>query len=143
MKINIFKCNKFNILSYIFCFSSFFNGSAFSLYCVVITSVSLRKEMRPPASTTALLAPFILSFISQKHTPRTYYTEARHGAECWGYSSGRHTHITALWGLQSTSQRVPLPQQYQRELKLEFPSWKGSRRSLHCSPYFKNNIHLL
>lgn len=62
VKINIFKCNKFNILSYIFCSSSFFNGSAISLYCVVITSLSLDREMRPPDSTTAFLVPVILSF---------------------------------------------------------------------------------
>lgn len=105
-RLTFLKCNKFNILSYIFCFSSFFNGSAFSLYCVVITSLSLCREMRPPVSTTAFLA-FILSFISQKHTPSTYYKAVRHWAECWGYSFDQHTHITALWGFQSTSQSSP------------------------------------
>ena len=77
MKINIFKCNKFNILSYVFCFSSFFNGSALSLYCVVITSLSLGREIRTPDSTPLLP----LSFISQTHTLITYYTAVRQ--LCW------------------------------------------------------------
>ena len=65
VKINIFKCNKFNILSYIFCFSSFFNGSAFSLYRGVITSLSLGREMRPPDATMACLTPLF-------HFTKTY-----------------------------------------------------------------------
>lgn len=68
VKINIFKCNKFNILSHIFCFSSFFNGSAFSLYCVAITSLSLPREMRPPDSTN-FISSFFHSFF---HFTKTY-----------------------------------------------------------------------
>lgn len=69
-KINIFKCNKFNILSYTFCFSPFFNGSAFSLYRLVITSLSLCREMRPPDSTNCVFTSFHSFFHFTKSSPK-------------------------------------------------------------------------
>lgn len=77
VKINIFKCNKFNILSHIFCFSSFFNGSAFSLYCVAITSLSLPRERRPPDSTTCI-SSFFHSFF---HFTKTCSKHILHRSE--------------------------------------------------------------
>ena len=133
LKINIFKCNKFNILSYVFCFSSFFNGSAFSLYCVVITSLSLGREIRTPDSTPLLPLSFF-------HFTKTYSEHLHHSSEATVLSAGgtaatNTCHTTAIWGLQSTSWRVYLPQQYKRELKLEFQSWKVSLRAFHSSPF--------
>ena len=51
-------------------------------------------------------------------------------------------HTTAIWGLESASWRVYLPQQYKRELKLEFQSWKVSLRAFHSSAFLKSHLLL-
>lgn len=89
-KINIFKCNKFNILSHIFCFSSFFDGSAFSLYCAVITSLSLPREMRPPDSTNCISSFFHSSF----HFTKTYTRQAPLAQEQGAVRHGGGTTVT-------------------------------------------------
>lgn len=99
VKINIFKCNKFNILSYIFCFSSFFDGSAGSLCCVVITSLSLGQEMSTRFNNH-FQAPFIYSFISQKaFSKHLLYTHilARHPNECRGYGGNQYKLSLSSW----------------------------------------------
>lgn len=141
VKINIFKCNKFNILSYIFCFSSFFNGSAFSLYCVVITSLSLGREMRPPDSTTPFLVPFF-------HFTKTYSKHLLHSSEA---------NVLSAWDTAATNTRKPLPAGVYSLPPKEFISLSNTRgnsnqnfiagkhlRDLFIPALFKkNNSHLL
>ena len=141
VKINIFKCNKFNILSYIFYFSSFFNGSAFSLYCVVITSLSLGREIRIPGSTPLLPLSFF-------HFTKTYSEHLHHSSEATVLSAGAAAVTNICTPLPSgayslLSEEFICLSKYKRELKLEFQSWKVSLRAFHSSPFKKNNSHLL